>query len=74
MVKDPESDLADLLRGDTALLDAAKKGDIDRVSQEKAKSLFLCYIIFQVKKLVTEENVNCRDEYGRNSTPLHLAG
>ena len=74
LVKDPESDLADLLRGDTALLDAAKKGDIDRVSQEKAKSLFLCYIIFQVKKLVTEENVNCRDEYGRNSTPLHLAG
>ena len=32
LVKDPESDLADLLRGDAALLDASKKGDIDRVS------------------------------------------
>ena len=32
LVKDPKSDLADLLRGDAALLDAAKKGDIDRVT------------------------------------------
>ena len=31
MVKDQESDLADLLRGDAALLDASKKGDLDRV-------------------------------------------
>ena len=30
-MKDPESDLADLLRGEAALLDLSKKGDIDRV-------------------------------------------
>lgn len=57
LVKDQESDLSDLLRGDSALLDAAKKGNLDRV-----------------KKLLTSENVNCRDKQGRNSTPLHLAG
>ena len=57
LVKDQESDLADLLRGDSALLDAAKKGNLDRV-----------------KKLLTSENINCRDKQGRNSTPLHLAG
>lgn len=57
MVKGHDSDIADLLRGDDALLDASKKGDLDRV-----------------KKLVTPENINCRDEQGRNSTPLHLAG
>ena len=26
-----------------------------------------------MKKLVTKQNVNCQDEQGRNSTPLHLA-
>ncbi len=57
LVRDPETDLADLLRGDSALLDAAKKGNLDRV-----------------RKLVTPENINCRDKQGRNSTPLHLAG
>ena len=57
LVKDQEGDLADLLRGDAALLDAAKKGDLDRI-----------------KKLLTSENINCRDEEGRNSTLLHLAG
>ena len=57
MVKGHDSDIADLLRGDDALLDASKKGDLDRV-----------------KKLVTPQNINCRDENGRNSTPLHLAG
>lgn len=56
VVKDQDSDLVDLLRGEAALLDAAKKGDLDRV-----------------KKLLTPQNVNCRDEHGRNSTPLHLA-
>lgn len=56
-MKDQESDLADLLRGDSALLDAAKKGNLDRV-----------------KKLLTSENIDCRDKQGRNSTPLHLAG
>ena len=57
LVKEQDSDLADLLRGDAALLDAAKKGDLDRM-----------------KKLLTAENINCRDEEGRNSTLLHLAG
>lgn len=56
-MKEQEGDLADLLRGDSALLDAAKKGSLDRV-----------------KKLLTTENINCRDKQGRNSTPLHLAG
>ena len=27
----------------------------------------------RMMKLVTQENVNCRDTQGRNSTPLHLA-
>ena len=57
LVKEQDGDLADLLRGDSALLDAAKKGDLDRI-----------------KKLLTPENINCRDEEGRNSTLLHLAG
>ena len=57
LVRDQETDLADLLRGDSALLDAAKKGNLDRV-----------------RKLLTPENINCRDKQGRNSTPLHLAG
>ena len=46
----------DLLRGDSALLDAAKKGNLSRV-----------------QKLLTKDNINCRDSQGRNSTPLHLA-
>lgn len=28
----------------------------------------------RVQKLLTQENINCRDNQGRNSTPLHLAG
>lgn len=54
LVRDP--DVADLLRGNAALLDAAKKGNIVRL-----------------QRLVTPENINCRDALGRNSTPLHLA-
>ena len=46
----------DILLGDLAVLDAAKKGCLSRIV-----------------KLVTPENVNCRDTQGRNSTPLHLA-
>lgn len=49
-------EVADLLRGNLALLDAAKKGNLARV-----------------QRLVTPENINCRDSQGRNSTPLHLA-
>lgn len=56
LVRDGDQDIADLLRGDAALLDAAKKGHLTRVH-----------------KLVTSQNINCRDSQGRNSTPLHLA-
>lgn len=57
LVKEGDTDIQDLLRGDAALLDAAKKGCLARV-----------------QKLCTQENINCRDTQGRNSTPLHLAG
>ncbi|KAI6653202.1 glutaminase kidney isoform, mitochondrial isoform 1 precursor [Oopsacas minuta] len=58
LVKDTDTDVATLLRGDTecGLLEAAKKGDI-----------------LTITKLLTSDNVNCRDLQGRNSTPLHLA-
>ena len=56
LVRDGDQDISDLLRGDAALLDAAKKGHLARVH-----------------KLVTQQNINCRDSQGRNSTPLHLA-
>ena len=57
LVKEGDQDVQDLLRGDAALLEAAKKGNLVRV-----------------QKLVTPDNINCRDSQGRNSTPLHLAG
>ena len=57
LVKERDSDVADLLRGDSAILELAKKGNLE------------C-----LRKLITSENVNCRDLLGRNSTPLHLAG
>jgi len=56
-VRDSDNDVADLLKGNSALLDAAKKG-----------------ILARIQRLVTSENINCRDTQGRNSTPLHLAG
>ncbi|KAL5021726.1 hypothetical protein ScPMuIL_000881 [Solemya velum] len=56
LVKEGDQDVADLLRGDAALLEASKKGNLARV-----------------QKLSTAENINCRDTFGRNSTPLHLA-
>lgn len=56
LVKEGDQDVLDLLKGDSALLDAAKKGNLSRV-----------------QKLLTPENINCRDSQGRNSTPLHLA-
>lgn len=57
LVREGDQDVADLLRGiNSALLDAAKKGNLARV-----------------QRLVTTENINCRDAQGRNSTPLHLA-
>lgn len=56
LVREGDQDVADLLRGNAALLDAAKKGNLARV-----------------QRLVSTENINCRDAQGRNSTPLHLA-
>lgn len=56
LVREGDQDVADLLRGNSALLDAAKKGNLARV-----------------QRLVSTENINCRDAQGRNSTPLHLA-
>ncbi|XP_049821633.1 poly [ADP-ribose] polymerase tankyrase isoform X3 [Aethina tumida] len=56
LVREGDQDVADLLRGNAALLDAAKKGNLARV-----------------QRLVSQENINCRDAQGRNSTPLHLA-
>lgn len=56
LVRESDQDVADLLRGNAALLDAAKKGNLARV-----------------QRLVSLENINCRDAQGRNSTPLHLA-
>ncbi|XP_050293322.1 poly [ADP-ribose] polymerase tankyrase [Anthonomus grandis grandis] len=56
LVREDDQDVADLLRGNAALLDAAKKGNLQRL-----------------QRLVTPENINCRDAQGRNSTPLHLA-
>lgn len=57
LVREGDQDVADLLRGNAALLDAAKKGNLARV-----------------QRLVSADNINCRDAQGRNSTPLHLAG
>ena len=56
LVKEGDQDVLDLLKGDSALLDAAKKGNLSRA-----------------QKLLSPENINCRDSQGRNSTPLHLA-
>lgn len=57
LVREEDQELAaDLLRGNAALLDAAKNGNLSRV-----------------QRLVTPDNINCRDAQGRNSTPLHLA-
>ncbi|KAG8281330.1 Poly [ADP-ribose] polymerase tankyrase-2 [Homalodisca vitripennis] len=56
LVREGDQDVADLLRGNAALLDAAKKGNLARV-----------------QRLLTVDNINCRDTQGRNSTPLHLA-
>uniref|UniRef100_A0A5K3ET97 Poly [ADP-ribose] polymerase n=2 Tax=Mesocestoides corti TaxID=53468 RepID=A0A5K3ET97_MESCO len=56
LVKDTDSLVYDLLRGDVAVLEAAKRGNLAKI-----------------QRLVTPENINCRDTQGRNSTPLHLA-
>ncbi|CAG5098084.1 Oidioi.mRNA.OKI2018_I69.XSR.g15365.t1.cds [Oikopleura dioica] len=56
-------------------LDVAKDSDIkdillgDAAVLDAAKS----GSVARIQKLLTAENVNCRDTHGRNSTPLHLA-
>lgn len=57
LVRDGNQEVADLLRGNAALLDSAKKGNLARL-----------------QRLLTTENINCRDVQGRNSSLLHLAG
>lgn len=54
--QDTDSDVYDLLRGDIAVLEAAKRGNLSKI-----------------QRLITAENINCRDTQGRNSAPLHLA-
>ena len=49
-------EITDLLLGNAAILEAAKRGELARLV-----------------RLLTPDNVNCRDAQGRNSTPLHLA-
>ncbi|UYV66639.1 TNKS2, partial [Cordylochernes scorpioides] len=61
LVKEGDQDVADLLRGRCAGGDAALL--------EAAKKGNLA----RVMRLVTRDNINCRDSQGRNSTPLHLA-
>lgn len=56
LVRPEDEEIVDLLQGNIAILDAAKKGELGRLA-----------------RLVTADNVNCRDSQGRNSTPLHLA-
>ncbi|VDO05956.1 unnamed protein product [Rodentolepis nana] len=56
LVRDTDSLVYDLLRGDAAVLEAAKRGSLTKI-----------------QRLITADNINCRDTAGRNSTPLHLA-
>ncbi|CAG0883067.1 unnamed protein product [Cyprideis torosa] len=58
LVKEGDEEVADLLRGEAALLEASKKGSVSRV-----KNLVT----------LSPAMINCRDSQGRNSTPLHLA-
>ena len=68
--------MVDLLRGDSALLDAAKKGNLSRVHKllTQVKNILICGGQPLLKTvLMFQDNINCRDSAGRNSTPLHLA-
>ncbi|CAG0903518.1 unnamed protein product [Cyprideis torosa] len=58
LVKKGDEEVADLLRGEVALLEASKKGSVSRV-----KNLIT----------LSPAMINCRDIQGRNSRPLHLA-
>ena len=60
MVKDQENDLADLLRGDAALLDASKKGELDRVSKRSAcMPAQLGYVLMKVCPTLAGYDVVC---------------
>ena len=70
--------MVDLLRGDSALLDAAKKGNLSRVHKllTQVKNILICGgqpLLKRLTVLMFQDNINCRDSAGRNSTPLHLA-
>ena len=67
--------MVDLLRGDSALLDAAKKGNLSRV-HKLLTQVSLSNLVqkgLKVILILLQDNINCRDSAGRNSTPLHLA-
>ena len=60
MIKDncDDEDLIDLLLGESNAL-------LDACKKGNLR---------RVQKILKPENVNCQDTYGRNSSPLHLAG
>lgn len=80
LVREGDQDVADLLRGNAALLDAAKKGNLARVQRlvtpeninccdaqgEQKKNVFFNFFLQLLTRL------KCKI-LGRNSTPLHLA-
>ena len=75
-MQEGDQDVVDLLRGDSALLDAAKKGNLSRVHKllTQVKNILICGGQPLLKTvLMFQDNINCRDSAGRNSTPLHLA-
>ena len=71
-IQEGDQDVVDLLRGDSALLDAAKKGNLSRVQKLLTQVSFNALRVWTTLMLL-QDNINCRDSAGRNSTPLHLA-
>lgn len=59
-------------------LDLIREGDEDVADLLRGKAALLDSAkkgnLARVQRLVTSENINCRDSQGRNSTLLHLAG
>ena len=57
------------------MLDAAKKGNLSRV-HKLLTQVSLSNLVqkgLKVILILLQDNINCRDSAGRNSTPLHLA-
>ena len=79
LVKEEDQDISDLLRGDEALLEACKKGRSNSscaLPYYNPRDITYSYSLGElsrVMKLLTPDNVNCRDVIGRNSSPLHLS-